>query len=268
MTLDKYLVFDIETTGLDTAKDQIIEICIKLVIGDTFETKTRRIKPTIAISPGSTVVHGITDDDVKDCPTFNQLGKAIKQMFDEVDIIVGYNVSFDLQILQAELKRNNLELIDLNKKQVIDPLNIWRKMRPRKLVDAYKTFCNKELIDAHSAEADVLATDEILQAMLVDFDLQNATSQELASMSTQGDYLGLTHHFSWDKGIPVISFGKAKGEPIWEYFKENKGYLDWMKTKDFPEHVIEISECALKMMQEEFLSWAREFYPSREVVKE
>lgn len=179
----EYLVFDTETTGLNPASDQIIEISIQVGCGDDSEIKTRRVKPTIAISPEATAIHGITKEDVKDCPTFKQLGNSIREYFEKATVIVGYNFSFDLQILQAELQRNGFQPIQLHDKSIVDPLNIWRRLRPRKLTDTYKTFCGKDLPDAHNAEADVRATDEVFQAMRKSFDLEGTSIEEWSSSS-------------------------------------------------------------------------------------
>lgn len=256
-----HLTFDTETTGLDTSKDQIIEISIQIGLGEDAEIKTWRIKPTKKISKEATAVHGIANQDLKDCPSFKEVGGDIVKLFDSAEVIIGYNVLFDLQILQAELSRNGFKQIALNEKKILDPLNIWRRMRPRKLTDAYKKFCGKDLEGAHSAEADVKATAEVYSAMHKRFELDKLSIEELSAMSMPSDWVGISHHIKWRNKTPVFSFGKGNGKPVWDFIQSDPSYARWMKNADFPPHVTEICDNAVEMEKDEFLSWIAKSYP-------
>ena len=157
------LFFDIESTGLNVATDRIVEICaVKIHPNGDQEIKTRRINPTIPISPEAQAVHGISDEDVKDCPTFKQIAKSLAQWMSGCDI-AGYNsTKFDIPLLAEEFLRAEVPDFDFRKRKLIDVQTIFHKMEQRTLSAAYKFYCQKDLENAHSAEADTLATYEIL----------------------------------------------------------------------------------------------------------
>ena len=158
------IFFDIESTGLNVATDRIVEISMVKVMPDgTTEVKTRRLNPTIHISEESTKIHGIHDEDVKDCPTFNQIAKSLAKWMEGCDI-AGYNSNkFDIPVLYEEFLRAGVDF-DFRKRKLVDVQNIFHKMEQRTLSAAYKFYCHKDLNNAHSAEADTMATYEILQA--------------------------------------------------------------------------------------------------------
>ena len=181
--------FDIESTGLNVATDRIVEISIVKINPDgSEEIKTRRINPTIPISPEAQKVHGISDEDVKNEPTFAQIAKSLAKWMEGCDI-AGYNsMKFDIPLLSEEFLRADVDF-DFRKRKLVDVQNIFHKMEQRTLTAAYKFYCQKDLENAHSAEADTLATYEILKAQLDKYpDLQNDV-KFLAEFSTKSKFV-------------------------------------------------------------------------------
>ena len=227
--------FDLETTGVDTAKDRIVEISMVKVMPDGEEIiKTRRINPQMHIPEDATAVHGITDEDVKDAPTFAQIAKSLSQFIEGCDF-GGFNSNrFDLPMLVEEFLRAGVD-VDFKKRKFIDVQNIFHKMEQRTLVAAYKFYCDKELDGAHSAEADTKATYEVLKAQLDRYpELQNDVAA-LAEFSTRGetaDYAGRIVYN--EKGEEVFNFGKYKGMSVSEVFRKEPSYYAWMMNGDFP----------------------------------
>ncbi|MBQ5785855.1 MAG: 3'-5' exonuclease [Alistipes sp.] len=227
--------FDLETTGVDTAKDRIVEISMVKVMPDGEEIiKTRRINPQMHIPEDATAVHGITDEDVKDAPTFAQIAKSLSQFIEGCDF-GGFNSNrFDLPMLVEEFLRAGVD-VDFKKRKFIDVQNIFHKMEQRTLVAAYKFYCDKELDGAHSAEADTKATYEVLKAQLDRYpELQNDIAA-LAEFSTRGetaDYAGRIIYN--EKGEEVFNFGKYKGMSVSEVFRKEPSYYAWMMNGDFP----------------------------------
>ena len=228
------LFFDIESTGLNVATDRIVEISAVKVFPDGHtEVKTRRINPTIPISEESRRIHGISDEDVKDCPTFQQIAKSLAQWMTGCDI-AGYNsLKFDIPMLAEEFLRAGVSF-DFRKRKLVDVQNIFHKMEQRTLSAAYKFYCHKDLENAHSAQADTMATYEILMAQLDRYpDLQNDV-HFLADFSTKtrfADYAGRIVYN--DKDIPVFNFGKHKGKPVTEVLRAEPSYYAWMMNGDF-----------------------------------
>ena len=227
--------FDLETTGVDTAKDRIVEISMVKVMPDGEEIiKTSRINPQMHIPEDATAVHGITDEDVKDAPTFAQIAKSLSQFIEGCDF-GGFNSNrFDLPMLVEEFLRAGVD-VDFKKRKFIDVQNIFHKMEQRTLVAAYKFYCDKELDGAHSAEADTKATYEVLKAQLDRYpELQNDVAA-LAEFSTRGetaDYAGRIIYN--EKGEEVFNFGKYKGMSVSEVFRKEPSYYAWMMNGDFP----------------------------------
>lgn len=229
--------FDIESTGLSPEKDRIVEISLIKVYPDGHEeVRTRRINPECHIPEESTAVHGITDDDVRDCPTFRQVAKSLASMIQGCDI-AGYNSNrFDVPLLGEEFIRAGVE-VDFSRCRFIDVQTIFHKMERRTLEAAYKFYCEKDLTEAHSAEADTRATLEVLKAQLDRYpeDLQNDV-EFLSSFTTQQRNLDLAGRFVYnEKDEVVINFGKHKGTSVAEVLKKEPGYYDWVMKADFPE---------------------------------
>lgn len=229
------LFFDIESTGLNIAKDRIVEICaVKVMPNGDEEIKTRRINPTIPISPEAEAIHGISNDDVKDCPTFKEVAKSMAQWMAGCDI-AGYNsLKFDIPLLAEEFLRAGVEF-DFRKRNLIDVQNIFHKLEQRTLVAAYKFYCQKDLTNAHSAEADTIATYEVLKAQLDRYpnELQNDMKM-LAEFSTRSklvDYAGRI--VLNENDVPVINFGKHKGKPVEDILRNEPSYYAWIMNGDF-----------------------------------
>jgi DNA polymerase III, epsilon subunit and related 3''-5'' exonucleases len=229
------LFFDIESTGLNVATDRIVEICaVKVLVNGDQEVKTRRINPTIPISPEAQAVHGISDEDVKDCPTFKEIAKSMAKWMEGCDF-AGYNsIKFDIPLLAEEFLRVGIDF-DFRKRNLVDVQNIFHKMEQRTLSAAYKFYCKKDLENAHSAEADTLATYEILQSQL---DMYNGILEndikKLAEFSTRTKILDYAGRIVLnEKDIPVFNFGKHKGKSVEEVLTKEPSYYAWMMNGDF-----------------------------------
>ena len=195
LNLKKPIVFfDLETTGINIVKDRIVEISfVKVHPNGKEESKTRRINPEMPIPPESTAIHGITDEDVKDCPTFKEIAKSLAAQIEGCDL-AGYNSNrFDIPLLAEEFLRAGVD-IDLNKRKFVDVQTIFHKMEQRTLSAAYKFYCDKSLENAHTAEADTMATYEILKAQLDRYpdDLQNDIDflSKYSSFTNNVDFAG------------------------------------------------------------------------------
>lgn len=229
------IFFDLETTGLDIANDRIIEIAyIKVYPNGDEESFTYRINPERPIPAESTAVHGITDEDVKDCPTFKEKAKKIAADFKGCDL-AGYNSArFDLPMLAEEFLRADVD-IDLSTRKMIDVQTIFHKKEQRTLSAAYKFYCQQDLVDAHAAMADTKATYEILQSQLDRYpDLQNDMAY-LADYTCTSKYVDFAGRIVYnEKGVEVINFGKYKGQPVVDVLKNDPGYYGWILQADFP----------------------------------
>ncbi len=241
-------IFDIETTGLNIATDRIVEICIirEDTNGETV-VKTMRLNPTIPIPPMVTAIHGITDEDVKDCPTFKDIAHDLNQFLDNCDM-AGYNSNkYDIPLLVEEFLRVGIEF-NLTNRRFVDVQNIFHRMEPRTLKGAYKFYCQKEIQNAHSAEADTRATYEILMAQLDRYldteftDNDGKVSkpilndvQALHNFSFKSQNVDLVGHIVYNENnVEVFNFGKHKGKPVEEVFQKEPSYYDWMSKAEFP----------------------------------
>lgn len=235
LELKKPLVFfDLETTGVDPGRDRIVEMCfIKVHPDGERETKTRRINPEMPIPPESTAIHGITDQDVADQPAFRQIARALYTWIEGCDL-AGYNSNkFDVPMLVEEFLRAGVE-VDLNSIKLVDVQNIFHKKEQRTLVAAYKFYCSKDIINAHSAEADVEATYEVLLAQLEKYDDLPRDIEALSAYSKMGHNLDFAGRIGVNEnGIPVFNFGKHKGVPVVDVFRKEPSYYDWMIKGDF-----------------------------------
>lgn len=228
--------FDLETTGINITRDRIVEICyIKVFPNGNEESKTMRINPEMHIPEESSLIHGIYDKDVVDCPTFKQIAKELAKALEGCDL-AGFNSNhFDIPMLIEEMLRVGVNM-DLSKRKLVDVQNIYHKMERRTLVAAYKYYCGKELVNAHSAMADTLATYEVLKAQLDKYPeaLENdiAFLAEFSRMNKNVDLAGRIIYN--EAGVEVFNFGKYKGVPVREVLQKDSGYYSWMLQGDFP----------------------------------
>ncbi len=236
LTLTRPLVFfDLETTGINVSKDRIVELSIlKLMPGGEEISKTWRINPTIPIPEKASKVHGIYDADVKDKPVFAELAREISAFIDNSDL-AGYNSNkFDVPLLLEEFLRADVDF-DIKKRRLVDVQVIFFKKEPRTLSAAYKFYCDKDLENAHSAEADVRATYEVLKSQIERYDDLKSDVAQISKFSSQmntADFAGMV--IFNDKNQEVFNFGKHKGVPVEEVFQKEPGYYSWIMNADFP----------------------------------
>lgn len=228
-------VFDLETTGTNVGKDRIVEICIMKVNPDSSkESKTWRVNPEMPIPEASSLVHGIYDQDVANAPTFKEIAAKINEMIAGTDL-GGYNSNrFDVPLLAEEMLRAGFDF-DLTKFKLVDAQTVFFKMEPRNLSAAYKFYCGKSLENAHSAEADVMATFEVLDAQVGHYDEVPATIAELSEFSFQNKFADLAGFIGFDdKNVEIFTFGKYKGQRVKDVFTKDLGYYGWIQNADFP----------------------------------
>lgn len=228
------IFFDLETTGTNILEDRIVEISLIKVNPDGTEfERTRRINPERPIPAEATAVHHITDDDVKDAPTFAQIAKDLASIFEGCDI-AGFNSNkFDVPMLAEEFFRAGVSF-DFSKPRYIDVQTIFHKKEQRTLVAAYKFYCGKDLTEAHSANADTRATYEVLKAQLDHYsDLENdvETLSEFSRSSRNVDLMGRLVYD--DNKLEIINFGKYKGKSAEEVLTRDPGYYRWIMDGDF-----------------------------------
>ena len=255
LNLTKPIVFfDLETTGVQVGHDHIVEICLHKVMPDgTTDTRVERIRPvdekgnTVHIPEVTTAIHGISDDDVKDKPTFKELASSLKEYIGDADL-AGYNSNkFDVPLLVEEFLRVGVDF-DLRCRRLVDVQNIFHQMEQRTLVAAYKFYCGKDLENAHSAAADTIATYEVLKAQLdryqgVDYKDRSGritqpvvnNMEALSRFTANSQWADLVGHIGYDaKHREVFNFGKHKGETVESVFEKEPSYYDWMMKSDFP----------------------------------
>lgn len=229
------IFFDLETTGLDTANDRIVELSyIKVEPNGNEKAENMRINPERHIPEESSKIHGITDDDVKSCPTFKQVAATLAKTFEGCDL-AGYNSNkFDIPMLVEEFMRAGVD-IDFSRRKFVDVQNIYHKLEKRTLIAAYKYYCHKDLENAHSALADTRATYEVLEAQLDMYpnDLQNdvAFLADFSRMNNNIDYAG--RFVYGEDGTELVNFGKYKGKSIRDVLQKDPGYYSWIMQGDF-----------------------------------
>ena len=229
--------FDLETTGMNIARDRIVEIAyLKVYPDQREEVKTYRVNPGMHIPAEITAIHGISDDDVKDLPTFNEIAQTLANVLKGCDL-AGYNLNkFDLPVLAEEFIRANVDF-DLKKCKIIDVQVIFYKMEQRTLSAAYKFYCKKELNNAHSAEIDTRATYDVLQAQLDKYpDLQNDVDMlsKYSAHARSADFVGRIVYNENDEEI--FNFGKYKGQTVVSVLTKDPAYYPWMMNGDFPQY--------------------------------
>jgi DNA polymerase-3 subunit epsilon len=229
------IFFDLETTGMNIATDRIVELSyLKIYPDHREEVRTYLINPAIPFPKETTAIHGISDEDVKDAPKFHEIAKTLVNSFEGCDF-AGYNSNkFDLPLLAEELLRANMDF-DLKKRKFIDVQVIFYKKEQRTLSAAYRFYCNRELTNAHSAEADTRATYEVLQSQLDMYpDLPNEVDKlsEFSAHSRTVDFVGRIVYDEKDEEI--FNFGKYKGQTVSSVLSRDPSYYSWMMNGDFP----------------------------------
>ncbi len=258
------LIFDVETTGTDKKRDQVIELCAQFGLGDEAPSKTWRIRPQVPIHPGAQEVHGISMQDLEQAPTFGQLADELRGLFANVQMLVGYNLRFDIDMLQAEFQRLGQAPLDLSRTYVVDPFRLWQRCEPRSLMDAHKRFVGGQFDAAHSAKADVAATGRVLLGMVDAFSL-GTDWESVADICEpeRANWIGGTHHLQWAAdGSAVIAFGKHTGVPLSHLAAgPDASYLEWLVGSDFPPHVREVCAKALEVNADGLAAWLAHTYP-------
>ena len=228
--------FDLETTGTNISKDRIVEICIvKLFPNQKKTVSTFLINPQIEIPKEVIEIHGITNEKVKNAPSFNEIGKEIKSLIENCDL-AGFNSNkFDVPLLAEEFLRSGINF-DFSKTKFVDVQNIYHKMEKRNLSAAYEFYCDKKLENAHSAEADTLATYEILLRQVEMYDDLKSDIDFLSKFSNRNqnnvDLAGFLRKNSVNEGY--YSYGKYKNKTLEEIYNLNPGYFSWILRSEFP----------------------------------
>lgn len=229
------IFFDLETTGTDPGKDRIIEMAlIKLNPDGTRDRYVRRVNPGMPIPPSSTAIHGISDDDVKDMPIFKLIAHEVFDWMKNCDLGGYSSGKFDIPLLAEEFLRVGIH-VDFTERMMIDVQQIFFKMETRTLSAAYSFYCNKHLENAHSAEADILATIEVLESQLDRYQQLGTDVQALHDFTTD-KIVDYARRMIEIDGHPVFNFGKYKGRKVEDVFRQEPQYYDWMMQADFPLH--------------------------------
>jgi DNA polymerase-3 subunit epsilon len=240
--------FDLETTGVNVAADRIVEISILKAMPDGTEVvKTLRINPGMPIPLESSLVHGIYDEDIKHEPTFKQVGEELARFLDDCDL-AGYNSNrFDIPVLMEEFLRNGIDF-DIDNRHFVDVQNIFHQMEQRTLKAAYQFYCGKDIVNAHSAEADIKATYEVLMAQIEKYENVDWEDKKGQVSKPVQNNIEVLHKFTNlnkpvdfaarmvynEDGVEVINFGKHKGRSVEEVFQSEPSYYNWMLNGDFP----------------------------------
>lgn len=243
-------IFDLETTGVNVASDRIVEISILKAMPDgTEEVKTLRLHPEMPIPLESSMVHGIYDEDIADAPTFKEVAHEIADFIGDADL-AGFNSNrFDIPLLMEEFLRVD-HPFDIENRFFVDVQNIFHQMEQRTLKAAFRFYCDGDLENAHSAEADVAATYEVLKAQIARYEGQEWQNKSGEKSTPVKNDVEALHEFTninkvvdfagrivYNKeGVEVFSFGKHKGKPVEEVFKREPSYYSWMMQGDFPKY--------------------------------
>lgn len=253
--LTKPIVFiDLETTGLNISSDRIVEIAmLKLHPDQSTEIKTYRVNPEMPMPKSAYDIHHISDEDLKDAPPFSKIAKLVLQFIGNSDLS-GYNIAkFDLPLLMEEFLRLNIDF-PLENRKVVDVQHIFHKKEKRDLASAYRFYCDKKIINQHSAEADITATYEVLLAQVEKYDDLEPNIDSLYNFtgkSNESNYDLAGRIVKNAEGTILFNFGKYKGKPVTDIFAKDPGYYAWMMRGDFPQYT-------KKRLTELFIRWKQE----------
>ena len=225
---------DLETTGTNLCNDRIVELAIVKISPDGTQTVKRKlINPLMPIPKGSSDIHGITNEMVKDAPTFKDVANEVKQFIEGSDI-GGYNSNrFDIPLLVEEFLRSGINFT-LDGRKLVDVQRVFHLMEQRTLSAAYKFYCQKTLDGAHGAEVDASATYEILEAQIERYPTLGATLESICAFCGEEDIVDFARRFIKIDCLEVFNFGKHKGRPVEDVLKSEPQYYDWMMKGDFP----------------------------------
>jgi DNA polymerase-3 subunit epsilon len=227
---------DLETTGINVSTDRIVEIAmVKIGVDGTKQVKRRLVNPEMPIPKECSDVHGITDEMVKDAPTFKAMANEIKQFMEGADI-GGYNSNrFDVPMLNEEFLRAGIS-VDIESRKLLDVQKVFHKMEQRTLSAAYQFYCHKTLEDAHTAEADATATWEVLEAQIERYPQIGNTVESIVKFTGEEEIVDFARRLVYENGVIVFNFGKHKGKSVVQVLKEEPQYYDWMMKGDFALH--------------------------------
>lgn len=237
LTLTRPICFiDLETTGINVSTDRIVEIAIvKIGLDSSKQVKRRLVNPEMPIPKESSDVHGITDDMVKDAPTFKAMANEIKQFIEGADI-GGFNSNrFDVPMLNEEFLRAGIN-VDMDQRKLLDVQKVFHKMEQRTLSAAYQFYCHKTLEDAHTAEADALATWEVLEAQIQKYPQIGNSVESIVKFTGEDEIIDFARRLVYENGVVVFNFGKHKGKSVVQVLKDEPQYYDWMMKGDFSLH--------------------------------
>ncbi|WP_416438895.1 exonuclease domain-containing protein [Phnomibacter sp. MR] len=250
LSLTRPLAFiDLETTGINMSSDRIVEIAIVKISPDgSKQVKRKLINPEMVIPQASIDVHGITNEMVKDAPTFKQAGNEIKQFLENCDL-AGYNSNkFDIPLLVEEFLRAGQDF-NVDGRKLVDVQKVFHMMEPRTLSAAYKFYCSKELENAHSAEVDATATWEVLDAQVARYPQIGNTVESILKAVGDDAIVDFARRMIIQEGKIVFNFGKHKGKVVEDVLRMERSYYDWMMQGDFPQHTKQkLTEILHKMM--------------------
>lgn len=228
--------FDLEATGLDITSARIVEIAILKISPDGHrEMYSKRVNPGIPIPQDTTAIHGITDEDVKNEPSFKEIAQQVLDFFGDADL-AGFNSNkYDIPMLVEEFLRCNIEF-DFETRRFIDVQTIYHKMEQRNLAAAYKFYCHKTLENAHNAEADIIATYEVLESQVSKYDeLENNVASLSEFSKGKNPAVDFANRIvSNEQGEPLLNFGKHRGKKVVDVFTSEPGYYNWMMNGEFP----------------------------------
>jgi DNA polymerase-3 subunit epsilon len=237
LSLERPICFiDLETTGINVSTDRIVEIAVvKIGLDGTKQVKRRLVNPEMSIPKASSDVHGITDEMVKDAPTFKELANEIKQFIEGSDI-GGYNSNrFDVPMLNEEFLRAGIT-VDIENRKLLDVQKVFHMMEQRTLSAAYQFYCHKTLEDAHTAEADATATWEILEAQIERYPQIGNTVESIVKFTGEDEIIDFARRLVYENDVIVFNFGKHKGKSVIQVLKDEPQYYDWMMKGDFALH--------------------------------
>ena len=237
LQLTRPLAFiDLEATGLNLAIDRIVEIAIVKIFPDgSRQVKQKLLNPQMPIPKACSDNHGITNEKVNDAPTFKMVANELKQFIDNADLS-GYNSNrFDIPLLMEEFLRAGITF-DMTNRRMVDVQHIFHMMERRTLGAAYRFYCKKDLHEAHSAEADAIATWEILEAQTLHYENLGCTLDSILKFTGEEIIVDFARRMIMDNNVEVFNFGKHKGRPVCEVLKAEPQYYDWIMKGEFPLH--------------------------------